>query len=110
MEPCHNPRGCTPSSTFGWGHSRQFLCTSVVGGHLGRALGSFWVTATPPTGSQSSQGCAGVKVQLPRKALHQPLFNQQLSSGVRLAWDTRAMMRMPDDPPHPHMGDEGQLG
>lgn len=42
-----------------------------------------------------------MKVQLPRKALHQPLFNQQLSSGVRLAWDTRAMMRMPDDPPTP---------
>lgn len=73
---------------LGGGQCRPFLCTSVVVRSLRGALGPFSVTATPLTGSQSSQGCAEVKDQLPRKALHQPLFNQQLSSGVRLAWDT----------------------
>lgn len=90
-----------PSGTFGWAQSRPLLCLSAMVRSLGGALGPFWVTATLPTGSQPSQGCAGVKDQLPRKALHQPLFNQQMSSGVRLAWDTRAMMRMPGDPPTP---------
>lgn len=92
-----------PKGTFVWGQFRPFLCTSAVVRSLGEALGPFWVTANPSTSSQSSQGCAGVKDQLPKKALHQPLFNQQLSSGVRLAWDMQAMLRMPDEPPpSPH--------
>lgn len=91
-----------PSGTFlGGGSADHFYAPQVVVRSLRGALGLFWVTATPPTGSQSSQGCAEVKDQLPRKALHQPLFNRQLSSGVRLAWDTWATMRMPDDPPTP---------
>lgn len=71
--------------------------TEELVGSSGTLLGD----SNPPTGSQPSRGCAGVKDQLPRKALHQLLFKQQLSSGVRLAWDTWAMMRMPDDPPTP---------